>query len=391
MAYRKGYFNPWKGKYSPIGIGGNTILVVGVQHWCDPKQWNCPEKNPQKCLVERDKACSAWIKEAELKYADGQKNCPVYTYSDIIGDKDCDKCDGQTFRFLHCETNISVVNHIFNKENKPRPNNTFILLFKALYSLFKETFSDKFKIGNNIGDFNFEQKLSYWDCIMFTNFIQHYTMLKNVLMGLEGELSFEKDNNFKNMKYCMEQFKKENEQLKGPDIIIVLQDEGILEEIMNWFNTKDAPKEYYNKYHLVEKRANEFYVLARENSNLYKKKRTEDEKIIMDFIKSKLKKKERDTTRKIFFLARFLMKKKEEKKNKRKYRGIVLSFCPPDIQKFFEYREEDGHKDFKDGNFNSFFSDFKKKYSDIDTEIGKEVQKYENEYKKWCKENVIRS
>ena len=45
----KGYFHPWKGTHSEDGIIGTTILIIGVQHWCDPEFWNCKEdKAPHK-------------------------------------------------------------------------------------------------------------------------------------------------------------------------------------------------------------------------------------------------------------------------------------------------------------------------------------------------------
>ena len=55
------YFDPWVGEnYEKSGINGDKILVIGLQHWCDPSFWKCDCKNPYKCLDERDRECVVW-------------------------------------------------------------------------------------------------------------------------------------------------------------------------------------------------------------------------------------------------------------------------------------------------------------------------------------------
>lgn len=94
------YFEPWIGENYKEGFGGKTVLVVGVQHWCEGNaRWKCGVDDPTDCLQKHDADCPVWKQE---------NLCPV---------KACGKweeyCKQKKSRYLHCETKIAVYDHMF--------------------------------------------------------------------------------------------------------------------------------------------------------------------------------------------------------------------------------------------------------------------------------------
>ena len=234
------YFKPWIGKEYRNGIGGNTILVIGVQHWCDPNFWGC-KKTPHECLEKRDDACPAWNNE-ECRESLRAK-CKDYM----------NKCSGN-HRFLHCETRISVNDHIQSKERTKRTG-IFLSIYDALNHLFKKEM-DKMCQGNDPVLLTPEQKKSYWNRIVFFNYIQHYTLFYRT-DGLNYE---ELD---KNPTYDEKIFKLNLDLFpnKCPDVIIVMQERKIFDKInsilnkQNYLYIKKLSKEkyYYVMSHLGSK------------------------------------------------------------------------------------------------------------------------------------------
>lgn len=178
----KVYFDPWVGDNYESGINGDKILVIGLQHWCDPLHWNC-NKDPHKCLDERDCTCTVWNSEeynkTEEKVAwkhtsdnDLPTECPLRNKCKeevpeeyrVKNDEERElKCYRGRFRYLHCETKISVYDHINDQERAQRAS-----IFGAVLTALGELYFD-FK--NN--------KKKFWNSIAFTNFIQHYTKIDN--------------------------------------------------------------------------------------------------------------------------------------------------------------------------------------------------------------------
>lgn len=182
MGYWKVYFDPWVGDNYETGIKGDKILVIGLQHWCDPKYWNC-DKDPHKCLDERDSTCTVWNAECyrpkdsdKNLYENAQKpsgwehlgekndmmpNCPILEKCNKRDECNGTKDNTPRLRYLHCETKISVYNHINDQERAQRAS-IFGAVLTALGKLY-------FDFKNN--------KKKCWNSIAFTNFIQHYTKI----------------------------------------------------------------------------------------------------------------------------------------------------------------------------------------------------------------------
>lgn len=178
----KVYFDPWVGDNYESGIKGDKILVIGLQHWCDPTYWGCCYEDPHECLDQRDSTCTVWNAECyrpkdpdkNLNENDKKPSGWEYLGKDIMPNcpiekcKDRNKCtntesDAPRFRYLHCETKISVYNHINDQERAQRAS-----IFGAVLTALGELYFD-FK--NN--------KKKCWNSIAFTNFIQHYTKIDN--------------------------------------------------------------------------------------------------------------------------------------------------------------------------------------------------------------------
>ena len=145
------YFKPWKGIDYKEGIKGNTILAIGVQHWCDPSYWHCEEKTPYDCLKNRDKTCTVWNKKRNKEML----LCPLKEVCENRKDKPKPEKDGccleGDFRFLHCETKIAIYDHIHNQQKTKRAQ-VFECLIDALTSLFENS-----------------KNSNYFDKIVFSN------------------------------------------------------------------------------------------------------------------------------------------------------------------------------------------------------------------------------
>ena len=320
---RSKYFDPWIGDQYQEGIDGNTILVVGEQHWCDPEIWKC-DKDPHKCLEEHDSDCTAWKKATNGNL----ELCPLHEKCNYKNKKN--KCLLKSIRFLHCETKISVWDHIQGKERAKRTR-VFEFVFKALKSIFPkrmEEYSNK-----EIEDLSPKQKKWYWDRIIFTNFIQHYTkLLPGGKLG-KGELKINPEKNYKGIKKCLEQHFKD----KAPDVVIVLKNKDILQQIKGQLGSQ------YNhcKY---EDSPNEYYVLANDKSNLYKRLFSNNPDI-NKFIEKHVKdwKAEQATTRKIETLVEFL-KRNKYVKNYKEGEIKVLKLCSKEIQERYGLKQESDGK-----------------------------------------------
>ena len=278
MAKQFKQFDPWEGKNYKVGIEGNTVFIVGVQHWCDPKFWNCKEENPHKCLEERNDKCTVWDTERYQKngkcheWDNNHKiveRCPLYKKCKLSvkcqSKDDEEPYSNSMNRLLQCETNISVYDHIEGKEKRQRAK-VFAFIFDALQNLFGKALTKapfNIKEETRVSELNSAQKRSYWNCIIFSNYIQHYTLYWNYGELNPKELDIEPEKNDKVFEECMKKFPSEE-----PDVIIVLQEPSIFRKIKGILG---------NKYiHLKEKsRTGAFYILAKPSSSLYKKIRFE--------------------------------------------------------------------------------------------------------------------
>lgn len=372
MNKRHIYFTHWVGEHYKTGIDGNTILVIGVQHYCDPKFWHCDVEDPCDCLEKRDSTCTVWnsVKYQAKKEKDPKKKpigwnhtennameiCPLY--------KTCEKngnmiCSEHRFRYLHCETKISVYDHITNKE-RTRRTSVFIQVLNALKSIFPKKFSSYSKDPNDMDE---KQKRTYWDYIVFTNYIQHYTKLYCNGISLDPEeLTIQDNKNDDNFNKRLQEFK--------PDIIIVLIEEQILKIIKGILG---------NKYiHLKEKDApNKFYILTKPSSKLYQSMPNITD-IANDFIQyyvNDWEKPTAHTTRNIEGLTRFLkemeIKGQKLKKNLTEIRVMILDKCNSKIKK--EYTKEDGK--YNDNTFSSNSSKSKK--------LDEEIESVKKKFNEW--------
>lgn len=228
---KKKYFDPWIGRKYKEGIKGNTILIVGVQHWCDPSYWNCTEECPRECLQKRDKACTVWNREKykknEIKSVwikekgNTMPRCPLYESCDS---EDKHDCLSNGFRFLHCETKISVYDHITGKE-KTKRTDIFALVFESLVKIFRGALITTCHIKNPDRiidllpeDLSTDERNGYWERIVFTNYIQHYTkLLSGNRLDLK-ELEYDTKTDKNGIERCLELFKNK------PDVIIILKE-----------------------------------------------------------------------------------------------------------------------------------------------------------------------
>lgn len=171
----KVYFDPWVGDNYESGIKGDKILVIGLQHWCDPKYWGC-NKDPHKCLDERDSTCTVWnadiyknVQKAsgrEHSNGDIMPNCPINAC------KKRNECIGTIkntrFRYLHCETKIAIYDHINDQERAQRAS-----IFGAVLTALEKLY---IKSENKEANISYDKK-KCWNSIAFANFIQHYTKI----------------------------------------------------------------------------------------------------------------------------------------------------------------------------------------------------------------------
>lgn len=338
------YFKPWKGTDYKEGIKGNTILVIGVQHWCDPSSWNCEEKTPHDCLKKRDKTCTVWNKKTnkEMELCPLKEICQKNKDNGVLklSDEGCLEGD---FRFLHCETKIAIYDHLHNKIKRAQ---VFECLIDALTSLF-----------GNSGNSN------YFDKIVFSNYIQHYTeFYRNGRLNPE-ELKLTPETDKYRFKECLKLF--ENQK---PDVIIVLQEEKILEKI------KEIVKESYVHLDLKDE-PKSFYILASRQSQLYKKSYIDE---INNFIKYHTQNwtKKGSTTRDIEVLALFIETYiyKEDNKSMKEIRKQIVELCPLEIKTSY----------YKNGDFNDeklrYISSNKNKTPITKEQIDEIKRKYD-EYK----------
>lgn len=340
----KRFFHPWKGKDYTKGINGNTILIVGVQHWCDPSQWDCNEKSPLECLQKRDETCSVWnrekydennIKRVWIK-EERETMPPCQLRIDkICKSKDKDKCLSEKFRFLHCETKISVYDHITGKERTKRTD-IFALVFESLVKIFGSALRKECNIkDSNVSiidltpeKLNEDEKKGYWGRIVFTNYIQHYTKLLPGGRFNPEELRHDPKTDKKRIKECLNLFKDKNKHnVINPDVIIILKEEQIYKRV--FLQVKEIGYVPLEQFTVPGK----FYVLAKKSSNLYQSSPNME-----DFIKYCINK-WRDNIKTLYIvkLEYYLEDKKWGKTIRDRYESIV-KLCPPEIQK--EYYKE---------------------------------------------------
>lgn len=326
----KVYFDPWVGENYESGIKGDKVLVIGLQHWCDPTYWGC-DKDPHICLNERDSECTVW--NAKLYRPEGlnenvQKpsgwefleknimpNCPIEKC------KERSKCtstesNAPRFRYLHCETKISVYNHIHNNERAKRAS-----IFGAVLSALEKLYSIDFK----------NKKEECWNRIAFTNFIQHYTKIdpKNPnRIDINSELEEQAEKNSKALCYLIE-------KKHIPDVIVALNI-----DLLNKTITSFIKGRYHNKYFECNNISImtpmggtfTFSVFATEKSFLYKKIKNDLKAFVDYYICNNLQvkvndgsSKTSDIARKIQALAEFLKEQKgTESKPVSKYRDDIL-------------------------------------------------------------------
>ena len=375
----KRFFHPWKGKDYTKGINGNTILIVGVQHWCDPSQWNCDEKSLRECLQKRDETCTVWNREEyeknDIKRAwwikdkeNKMQQCPLY---EICKSKDKDKCLPGKFRFLHCETKISVYDHIKGKERTKRTD-IFALVFESLVKIFGSALRKECNIedsNKSIIDLTPEklkedEKKGYWNRIVFTNYIQHYTELLSGNRLDPEELKYTPETDKNGIERCLKKFKDNK-----PDVIIILKEEEIYKRVFLQVKERGyVPLETFTNQ-------GKFYVLAKTSSNLYQSSPNME-----DFIKYCIKKWNGNIkTSNIVKLAYYLKQEHKWKKTataKDRYESIV-KLCPIDIQNDY-YKEVDNKgKKFCYDKLRRFTTDQKKRGESINTNDIKEL------YKEW--------
>ena len=332
----KGYFHPWKGTHSEDGIIGTTILIIGVQHWCDPEFWNCKEDkaphkclekqdeytNPHECLKKRDQTCTVWnkTKNKEMKLCPLKAVCQEKKDNGGLKLPD-ERCLVGDFRYLHCETKISTYDHI--KGNIKRAQ-VFECLSDALNTLLKK----------ELKGLKEEEK---FERIVFANYIQHYTKFYRCGRLDDNELGVNPANDKKGFERNFRLFGE-----KGPDVIIVLQNEKILKEVESILNERYKKKHYI---HLQEKdRPEYYYVLAQISSKFYKQYRDGIENFIENYVDEELTKEheKKKITRMIEALVLFLLKKDDYKlKSRRSLEQMIVDKCS-------------SYKDlyYKDGKFN---------------------------------------
>lgn len=381
----KNYFHPWEGKNKNEGINGNTILIVGVQHWCDPSQWNC-DKSPLECLQKRDKTCTVWNEKVYEKndiksawWIKGNKEnkmqqCPLY--------KNCEFEDKEILcsweiRFLHCETKISVYDHIISAERTKRTD-IFALVFESLVKIFGSALRKECNIKKpNVSiidltpeELNEDEKKGYWDRIVFTNYIQHYTKLLPGGRFDPIELSRDPETDKKRIEECLKIFKdKHRKNVINPDVIIILKEEEIYKRV--FLQVKEIGYVPLKRFTVPGK----FYVLAKTSSNLYQSSANME-----DFIKYCIDKWNGNIkTSHIVKLAYYLEQEHKWKKTaKDRYEGIV-KLCPIDIQKDY-YKENDNKgKKFCYDKLRRFTSDQKKRGES--NENTNEIEDFYNEWK----------
>lgn len=342
------YFEPWIGENYKEGFGGKTVLVVGVQHWCEGNaRWKCGVDDPTDCLQKHDADCPVWKQE---------NLCPV---------KACGKweeyCKQKKSRYLHCETKIAVYDHIFNKGVIKRAS-VFRLTYEALKKLFpKEDFSRK----------KFEKlieidKKDYWNRIVFTNYIQHYTAYQEGGVLDVDELGKTEETDKENLQKCMSLF--DNEQ---PDYIIVLNEEEVFNSI----------KEILGQYNLNKNQSkpNCFYVLSRCSDECEEKY---DDEILNEFIKYYVNNWEgitREDTMKIETLVTFIQPKYRGKYSLKKLREKIVKSIIGFYKDNNQQQEAQEMKDkyYKENVFNSNKFEHKDiKSSEVEDEIRSKFKKF---------------
>lgn len=376
----KGFFYPWIGKNYEEGIKGNKILVVGVQHWCDPDFWKCNEKHPRFCLTNNDDKCPVWNIEEYKK-----QNLHVWDFHDVNKGKierekyriptcplyaSCsygDECQRKNIRYLHCETCIAVNDYINNKEIAKRAR-IFSRISNVLQTLSNDTLEEKkTNIKNTTpGQLKCKQKEYLWNRIIFTNYIQHYTKFYDHGDLDEKELDIYPRNNNIIIKTCVELF--------CPDLIIVMFESSILEKIKNI---------EYKKYIHIENKSKEkeYYILVRKGTPYYNNIEKDIDKEINEFINNKLEQWGDDIKiNQIEALAIFLCDKFRKAKKSHIYeweKKIVEALSKENIKQKYT----------KDGKFNvQKFKDFRKNhgidYKNINSEyIKEEMDNIKRSYK----------
>lgn len=354
------FFDAWVGDRYKEGIDNTTILIIGVQHWCDPNYWKCEVKDPIDCLNVRDGTCIVWNKkeykksksnawvDSEIAY-EGKPTMPGCPLRELC--KSGKICFRDGIRYLHCETKISVYDHIHNNEKLKRTN-IFNLVFEVLRNLFENDLNvlcdidkDDFECRN----LKPENKKAYWERIVFTNYIQHYTKFEAGGEFNENELTKTPIEDCENIKNIIDnKFGKD----KGPEIIIVLKEEKILEKILK----NHRIKQLGYKYDKNKSKPQKYFILFHPRSEKYKKD-------INDVIAYCIKRLEgkRIKTRDIILLAIYLKKYKNyDDKDKNIYEKIVRQL--PNEYKRQYYKE--------DGSFNANrFSSNKSKRGITDDEL----------------------
>lgn len=335
------YFDPWVGEnYEKSGINGDKILVIGLQHWCDPSFWKCDCKNPYKCLDERDRECVVWNakcyrsedmdenvqKPSGWEYLgkgkDIMPNCPIENCNER------NKCNGTEtndprLRYLHCETKISVYNHINNQERSKRAS-IFGAVLSALERLYPFDSNNKeTKIPHD--------KNEWWNCIAFTNFIQHYTWIDNKnpnRIDIKSELQIQSEKNSEALYHYIDEILK-------PNVIIALKI-----DLKEYKITSLIKGKYRNQYIECDNipiitpmgGTFTFSVFAKKKSYLYKNIKQNLKTFVDNYIRENLQikmgnggLKKSDIARKIQALAEFL-KEQEGIKSKwvSKYRDNIL-------------------------------------------------------------------
>ena len=336
------FFSPWIGKDYKEGIEGNTILIIGVQHWCDPSYWECPQKTPRDCLSKRDKTCFVWKGKSP--------NCPLHNE---CTDKEKDDCLIGSFRFLHCETKISIHDHIYGTE-KTKRTEIFTLVFDALKKVFcnslkkiSEIEKEKSILDLLPEDLKPKEKERYWNRVVFTNYIQHYTRLLSAGRLAPTELKETPEIDKEGIKRCFNLFEK-----KRPDIIIVLKEKEIYTKVYHLDIVKESGYLPLEKYH---DELGRFYVLTIPSSDIYRKTPQ-----IKDFIKDYINKCPKIKSSDILELEDFLEKKKFGK-NKKERRKYIVDLLPPEFCNKYYKTDESGMRIFDDSKLRTLKSKINQK------------------------------
>lgn len=331
------YFDPWVGDNYESGIKGDKILVIGLQHWCDPSHWRC-NKDPHECLDERDSECTVWNarryrsknlnendeKPSGWEYLDNKMpNCPIENCNER------NKCNGtetngSRFRYLHCETKIAIYDHIKDQERAKRAS-----IFGAVLTALEELYSINFE----------NSKKNCWNSIAFTNFIQHYTKIdsKNPnRININNELTkVLSEKNLEALAYLINDSKKMHKYLKGtPSVIIALNINKKTMSIIKGICGKDYVECKNIPIMTPMGGTFAFTVFALRDSFLYKKIKNNLEAFVDNYVienlqvnmdNKDLKITKSEIARKIQALAEFLKEQKElEDKKVSKYRNDIL-------------------------------------------------------------------